>query len=84
MKARNEEGKIIYGYIYGKRYAHVKEKLAELKVRYSFTHNNVNLCKGTVQDWLNHWLNVLMRKKKSSDQHIQVTVYGWINTLFLF
>lgn len=62
MKARNEEGKIIYGYIYGKRYKHVKERLAELKVRYSFTHNNVNLYKGTVQDWLDHWLNVVMRK----------------------
>ncbi|MGX7148290.1 tyrosine-type recombinase/integrase [Enterococcus ureasiticus] len=63
MKARSENGKIIYGYIYGKRYAHVKERLAKLKVRYSFTHNNINLYKGTVQDWLNHWLNVLMRKK---------------------
>ncbi|WP_086312426.1 hypothetical protein A5821_000136 [Enterococcus sp. 7F3_DIV0205] len=63
MKARNEHGKIIYGYIYGKRYRYVKEKLAELKVQYSFTHKNINLYKGTVQEWLNHWLNVLMRKK---------------------
>lgn len=63
MKARNEEGKIIYGYIYGKRYKHVKERLAELKVRYSFNYNNVNLYKGSVKDWLDHWLNVVMRKK---------------------
>lgn len=63
MKARNEEGKIIYGYIYGKRYTHVKERLAELKVRYSLTQSSIDLYEGTVQDWLNHWLNVLMRKK---------------------
>ncbi len=63
MKARNEHGKIIYGYIYGKRYAHVKKRLAELKVQYSFSHNNLNLFKGTVQEWLNYWLNGLMRKK---------------------
>ncbi|EOL43593.1 tyrosine-type recombinase/integrase [Enterococcus caccae] len=63
MKARNEQGKIIYGYIYGKRYAHVKKRLAELKVQYSFSHTNLNLFKGTVQDWLNYWLDGLMRKK---------------------
>ncbi|ALS01187.1 hypothetical protein ATZ33_07330 [Enterococcus silesiacus] len=63
VKARNEHGKIIYGYIYGKRYAYVKEKLAKLKVEYSFIHNSVNLYEGTVQNWLNHWLDVLMRKK---------------------
>ncbi|OTN89903.1 hypothetical protein A5819_002401 [Enterococcus sp. 7E2_DIV0204] len=63
MKARNEHGKIIYGYIYGKRYAHVKKKLAELKVQYSFSHNNLNLYQGTVQEWLNYWLDGLMRKK---------------------
>lgn len=62
-KARNEHGKIIYGYIYGKRYAHVKKKLAELKVQYSFSHNNLNLYQGTVQEWLNYWLDGLMRKK---------------------
>ncbi|MGX7274076.1 tyrosine-type recombinase/integrase [Enterococcus haemoperoxidus] len=63
MKARNEHGKIIYGYIYGKRYRHVKERLAELKVQYSFSHKNINVYKGTVENWLNHWLNVLMQKK---------------------
>ncbi|MBO0446728.1 hypothetical protein IGJ55_002233 [Enterococcus sp. AZ170] len=63
MKARNEYGKIVYGYIYGKRYKYVKERLAELKVQYSFTHKNIHIYEGTVQDWLNHWLNVLMRKK---------------------
>lgn len=63
IKARNEQGKIIYGYIYGKRYAHVKKRLAELKVQYSFTHNTVNLYKGSVENWLNHWLNIVMKKK---------------------
>lgn len=63
VKARNEQGKIIYGYIYGKRYASVKEKLAKMKVQYSFTHKCINSYEGTVQNWLNYWLDVLMRKK---------------------
>ncbi|WP_338030819.1 hypothetical protein [Enterococcus crotali] len=63
VKARNEQGKIIYGYIYGKRYASVKEKLAKLKVQYSFTHKCINSYEGTVQNWLNYWLDILMRKK---------------------
>jgi integrase len=63
IKARNEQGKIVYGYIYGRQYAQVKKRLAELKVQYSFTHTNVNLYKGTVKDWLYHWLNIVMKKR---------------------
>lgn len=62
-KARNEHGKIIYGYIYGKRYAQVKKRLAELKVQYSFMPNSITLYKGTLKEWLDYWLDVLMRKK---------------------
>lgn len=81
IKARNEHGKIIYGYIYGKRYAHVKERLAELKVRYAFTHNNTNLYKGTVQDWLTHWLDSLMKKKikRSTYSSYRLRIDKYIN-----
>lgn len=70
IKARNEHGKIIYGYIYGKKYSCVKKRLAELKVQYSFTHNNLSLYKGSVEDWLNHWLNILMKKRIKQSTYI--------------
>ncbi|MTD41642.1 tyrosine-type recombinase/integrase [Erwinia sp. CPCC 100877] len=63
MKARNEQGKIIYGYIYGKRYAHVKQRLAEMKIQYPFAHNRFTPYQGTVENWLDYWLNTVMRKK---------------------
>lgn len=63
MKARNEQGKIIYGYIYGKRYAHVKQRLAEMKSQHPFSHNRFAPYKGTVENWLNYWLDTVMRKK---------------------
>ncbi|WP_321386779.1 site-specific integrase [uncultured Enterococcus sp.] len=53
-KSRSKDGRIIYGYIYGKKYNEVRKKLLEIKVYYpEFTGE---LFDGTLSEWLEYWL----------------------------
>lgn len=60
-KARSEHGKIIYGYVYGSKYMEVKQKLERLKGQYGNTTQQVALFQGTVEEWLEYWLDILMK-----------------------
>ncbi|MBP1047518.1 site-specific integrase [Enterococcus sp. BWM-S5] len=70
IKARNEEGKIVYGYVYGRKYTAVKQRLAELKVRYITSYGSLKIYEGTLEQWLWFWLNGPMRGR------IKVSTYS--------
>ncbi|MBP1047879.1 site-specific integrase [Enterococcus sp. BWM-S5] len=53
-KSRSKNGRIIYGYIYGKTYSEAREKLLEKKQQYSGNTNRV--FEGTLAEWLDYWL----------------------------
>ncbi|MHC5229050.1 tyrosine-type recombinase/integrase [Enterococcus sp. LJL99] len=55
-KTRNEDGKIIYGYVYGQKYALVQQELARKKL--NFVDSKNQLFSGTASEWFDQWLNV--------------------------
>ncbi len=62
VKQRNLEGKIKYGYVYGKKYNEVKERLIHLKAssrreKSNFTYN------GLFSDWFLLWMNQYLKKE---------------------
>lgn len=59
-KARNEQGKLVYGYIYGQKYREVKQELERLKAHYSLPQQNMSLFQGSVEEWLTYWLDYLI------------------------
>lgn len=70
IKARNDKGKIIYGYVYAKKYSIVKKKLQKLKYIYTNNYTGIELYEGTVSEWLTYWLDVLMRS------NIKISTYS--------
>lgn len=70
IKARNEQGKIVYGYVYGRKYTTVKQRLAELKVQYVASYGSLKIYEGTLEQWLWFWLNGPMRSR------IKVSTYS--------
>lgn len=70
IKARNEQGKIVYGYVYGRKYTTVKQRLAELKVQYIASYGSLKIYEGTLEQWLWFWLNGPMRSR------IKVSTYS--------
>lgn len=63
IKARDVKGKIIYGYIYGKKYSIVKKRLAEFQVLYARPREGISLYEGTLSEWLKCWLNIYMKHR---------------------
>ena len=62
IKKRDENQRIVYGYVYGKKYSEVKEKLVIVKAK-SLDHSiNINIYYGTLEDWLNYWMETTMRR----------------------
>lgn len=55
-KNRNEQGRIIYGYVYGKCYSEVKEKLSIKKAQYLTLSQDEYNYYGTVAEWMIYWL----------------------------
>ncbi|MGC6768507.1 tyrosine-type recombinase/integrase [Enterococcus sp. LJL128] len=74
IKARNEHGKITYGYVYGKKYTIVKNRLAELRVQYIGNYSNLTLYDGTVEQWMSYWLAKFMNGK------IKISTYSTYKT----
>ncbi|WP_430601990.1 hypothetical protein IGJ02_002172 [Enterococcus sp. DIV0724b] len=62
-KGRNKEGRIIYGYVYGKQYNEAKEKLSKKNADYSIYGETVVQEEMMVDEWLNYWLNILMKNR---------------------
>lgn len=65
-KGRNENGKLIYGYIYAPKYSMVRKKLNVLKAQYGDFSSKVSLYEGTVEEWLTFWLHVTKENIKPS------------------
>ena len=67
IKGRNNNGKILYGYIYKKSYNSVKEQLTIMKALYYHEYHNLNLnYEGTLEQWSKQWLNNIKDKIKMS------------------
>lgn len=66
-KTRNEQGKLVYGYIYGQKYGEVKQELERLKAHYAFPLKRTSLFQGTLEEWLDYWLDhLIVRQIKKS------------------
>ncbi|EOH96673.1 hypothetical protein UAW_01838 [Enterococcus haemoperoxidus ATCC BAA-382] len=66
-KGRNEQGKLVYGYIYGQKYREVKQTLERLKARQTFSKQLTTQFQGTVEEWLVYWLDhLIVRQIKQS------------------
>ncbi|WP_430602943.1 hypothetical protein IGJ02_000268 [Enterococcus sp. DIV0724b] len=63
IKDRTTDKRIIYGYVYGKNYSEVKEKLSIKKAQYIASNKNITSFSGTLEEWLNYWLEILMKNK---------------------
>ncbi|MBP1045993.1 site-specific integrase [Enterococcus sp. BWM-S5] len=63
VKSRDTKGKIIFGYVYAKKYTDLRKKLSLKKAEYSNKVDEQDLYDGTVAEWMNYWLDYLMAKK---------------------
>ncbi|WP_321386869.1 site-specific integrase [uncultured Enterococcus sp.] len=63
IKSRDKKGKIVFGYVYAKKYADLRKKLSLKKAEYASGFDEQNLYKGTVSEWMDYWLDYLMAKK---------------------
>nr|WP_236674790.1 site-specific integrase [Enterococcus sp. BWR-S5] len=56
-------GRIVFGYVYAKKYADLRKKLSLKKAEYASGFDEQNIYKGTVSEWMDYWLDYLMAKK---------------------
>lgn len=64
IKGRNQNGKIIYGYIYHKKYSSVKQQLIQCKSLHQDQNSLLTYTyAGTVGSWLENWLNIEVEKR---------------------
>ncbi|GGC96286.1 tyrosine-type recombinase/integrase [Enterococcus wangshanyuanii] len=64
IKGRRENGKIYYGYIYGYKYAEVKQQLILMKYEKQTTnHKSLRQYDGQLLDWTNYWLETFVQPK---------------------
>ncbi|MEI5994255.1 tyrosine-type recombinase/integrase [Candidatus Enterococcus mansonii] len=61
IKERTPKNKIIYGYIYGKHYSEVKEKLTVIKAKYLVSNYTMSRYSGTVEDFIGNWMMSTMK-----------------------
>ena len=77
-KGRKHNGKIKYGYVYGKTYSEVKKKLYPLKIQYQTLQQiQGNSCE-TFGEWINEWLEEIQDEVKLStlaSYHHKLTKY---------
>ncbi len=59
IKGRTQSGKALFGYIYAKRYAEVKQKLTEVKAGIYIPSPAYK--KSTVGEWMQYWLEFVSR-----------------------
>lgn len=65
-KGRKLNGKIKYGYIYGKTYTEVKQKLYPLKIHYQTVQEIRGISNETFEEWAMYWLGEEQRMVKPS------------------
>jgi len=57
IKGRRPDGKLVYGYVYARKYNECKERLEQAKARYRYARDAVKKCgTGKVCDFILHWL----------------------------
>lgn len=61
IKERNAKNKIVYGYIYGRHYSEVKEKLTVVKAKYLLSDFTITSYNGTVENFLGNWMMSTMK-----------------------
>ncbi|HCM89725.1 MULTISPECIES: site-specific integrase [Vagococcus] len=79
-KGRKDNGKLKYGYVYGKTYKETKIKLNELKYNYQKNNYQKDYYYGTVENWLSLWMleNVENRVKLSTYASYQYKLNRYI------
>lgn len=80
-KGRRSDGKLIYGYVYARRYSDCKEKLDQAKARYLYLGKKAKKCgSGTLCDFLRYWLFSIMKPhvKASTFSNYLTIAEKWI------
>ncbi|MCB5953520.1 tyrosine-type recombinase/integrase [Enterococcus sp. CWB-B31] len=62
VKKRNQHNKIFYGYVYGKKYSEVKERLILLKAKNMAEPKIIETYSGNMEDWMYYWLGTILKK----------------------
>ncbi|MGL9730451.1 tyrosine-type recombinase/integrase [Enterococcus sp. DIV0756] len=65
-KGRKLNGRIKYGYVYGRSYTEVKEKLYPLRIRYQSLQRIQGVSAGTFGEWASVWLKEVQEDVKPS------------------
>lgn len=65
-KGRKLNGKIKYGYVYGKSYGEVKQALYPLRIRYQSLQQIQGISAGTFGEWTAEWFNEVREEVKPS------------------
>lgn len=65
-KGRKFNGKIKYGYVYGKTYTEVKQNLYPLKIQYQTLQQTQGSSAETIEEWTREWLEDMQVKVKPS------------------
>lgn len=65
-KGRKSNGKIRYGYVYGKSYTDVKHKLYPLKIKYQTLQDVQGIAAETFEEWALLWLDEVQEEVKPS------------------
>lgn len=68
-KNRNEQGRLVYGYIYGYKYREVKRELEKLKAEYILPMQDTSIFQGTLEEWTDYWLNHLIIRTIKQSTH---------------
>lgn len=63
IKDRTSNNRIIYGSVYGKKYADVKEKLTIVKAKQLETSFLYRSYEGTYETWMANWLTITIKRK---------------------
>lgn len=65
-KGRKINGRIKYGYVYGKSYTEVKQKLYPLRIRYQSLQQIQGVSAETFEEWASAWLDEVREEVKPS------------------
>lgn len=65
-KGRKSNGKIKYGYIYGRSYTEVKQKIYPLKIQYQTLQQIQGCSSETFEEWTHEWLSEMQDEVKPS------------------
>ena len=79
-KGRKLNGRIKYGYVYGRSYTEVKEKLYPLRIRYQSLQRIQGVSAGTFGEWASVWLKEVQEDVK----HSTLSSYYYKLTKYVF